>query len=63
MQVKMWPRLLDLEEDECRRILRRLELEAYSSLISALRAQGELTQDKKTMLTNVATTLGYVAKI
>ncbi|GAB1605256.1 BRCA2-interacting transcriptional repressor EMSY-like, partial [Argonauta hians] len=46
----MWPLLLDLSRDESKRILRRLELEAYSSLISAFRAQGILTKDKKKIL-------------
>ncbi|XP_067669460.1 BRCA2-interacting transcriptional repressor EMSY-like isoform X2 [Haliotis asinina] len=46
----MWPMLLDLSRDESKRILRRLELEAYSSLISAFRAQGDLNKEKKSML-------------
>ncbi|KAJ7996828.1 hypothetical protein DPEC_G00222570 [Dallia pectoralis] len=46
----VWPTLLDLGRDECKRILRKLELEAYASVISALRAQGDLTKDKKDLL-------------
>ncbi|XP_041483515.1 BRCA2-interacting transcriptional repressor EMSY-like [Lytechinus variegatus] len=53
----MWPRLLDMEEKECRSVLRRLELEAYSSVISAFRAQGDLTPEKKSLLRTIATTL------
>jgi hypothetical protein len=46
----MWPMLLDMTRDEAKRVLRRLELEAYSSLVSAFRAQGDLTKDKKNFL-------------
>uniref|UniRef100_A0A671K9X2 BRCA2-interacting transcriptional repressor EMSY n=1 Tax=Sinocyclocheilus anshuiensis TaxID=1608454 RepID=A0A671K9X2_9TELE len=46
----VWPTLLDLSRDECKRILRKLELEAYAGVISALRAQGDLTKDKKELL-------------
>ncbi|XP_033759788.1 LOW QUALITY PROTEIN: BRCA2-interacting transcriptional repressor EMSY-like [Pecten maximus] len=46
----MWPMLLDMSRDECKRILRRLELEAYSSLVSAFRAQGDLNKEKKRIL-------------
>ncbi|XP_015197196.2 BRCA2-interacting transcriptional repressor EMSY isoform X2 [Lepisosteus oculatus] len=46
----VWPTLLDLNRDECKRILRKLELEAYAGVISALRAQGDLTKDKKDLL-------------
>uniref|UniRef100_A0A8C1PKV2 BRCA2-interacting transcriptional repressor EMSY n=1 Tax=Cyprinus carpio TaxID=7962 RepID=A0A8C1PKV2_CYPCA len=46
----VWPTLLDLSRDECKRILRKLELEAYAGVISALRAQGDLTKDKKDLL-------------
>ncbi|XP_030837330.1 uncharacterized protein LOC115922508 [Strongylocentrotus purpuratus] len=53
----MWPRLLDMEEKECWSVLRRLELEAYSSVISAFRAQGDLTPEKKSLLRSVASTL------
>ncbi|XP_046899198.1 BRCA2-interacting transcriptional repressor EMSY [Hypomesus transpacificus] len=46
----LWPTLVDLGRDECKRILRKLELEAYAGVISALRAQGDLTKDKKDLL-------------
>ncbi|XP_077783040.1 BRCA2-interacting transcriptional repressor EMSY isoform X4 [Podarcis muralis] len=46
----VWPTLLDLSRDECKRILRKLELEAYAGVISALRAQGDLTKEKKDIL-------------
>lgn len=35
---------------ECRHALRRLELDAYCSVVSALRAQGDLTVDKRRLL-------------
>ncbi|XP_028903933.1 BRCA2-interacting transcriptional repressor EMSY isoform X1 [Ornithorhynchus anatinus] len=46
----VWPTLLDFSRDECKRILRKLELEAYAGVISALRAQGDLTKEKKDLL-------------
>ncbi|XP_064414057.1 BRCA2-interacting transcriptional repressor EMSY isoform X2 [Latimeria chalumnae] len=46
----VWPTLLDLSRDECKRILRKLELEAYAGVVSALRAQGDLTKEKKDLL-------------
>ncbi|KAF7271775.1 uncharacterized protein LOC143193594 [Rhynchophorus ferrugineus] len=46
----MWPILLDMTEEESIQSLRHLELEAYSSLVSALRAQGNLNQEKKRLL-------------
>ncbi|XP_069684302.1 BRCA2-interacting transcriptional repressor EMSY isoform X2 [Periplaneta americana] len=55
--MTMWPMLLDMSRDECKRILRRLELEAYSSLVSALRAQGELSKEKRKLLQDLASTL------
>ncbi|KAG1651042.1 BRCA2-interacting transcriptional repressor EMSY [Nymphon striatum] len=56
----MWPMLLDYTKEECKRILRKLELEAYSSVISALRAQGELTKEKKKLLQELCSTLRYI---
>ncbi|XP_078310623.1 uncharacterized protein LOC111136248 isoform X2 [Crassostrea virginica] len=53
----MWPMLLDMSKEECKRILRRMELEAYSSLVSAFRAQGDLTKDKKRILQDLQSTL------
>ncbi|KAH3805994.1 BRCA2-interacting transcriptional repressor EMSY-like isoform X5 [Dreissena polymorpha] len=46
----MWPELLDMTREECKRVLRRVELEAYSSVVSAFRAQGDLNKEKKKML-------------
>ncbi|XP_078078672.1 BRCA2-interacting transcriptional repressor EMSY isoform X9 [Mustelus asterias] len=53
----VWPSLLDLSRDECKRILRKLELEAYAGAISALRAQGDLTKEKKDLLGELAKVL------
>ncbi|XP_035828327.1 BRCA2-interacting transcriptional repressor EMSY isoform X2 [Aplysia californica] len=53
----MWPMLLDYTKDECKRILRRLELEAYASIISVFRAQGDLSKDKKQLLQELQQTL------
>jgi len=46
----MWPNLLDLDKDRCKAILRRLELEAYSSVVNALRAHGDLTKERRKIL-------------
>uniref|UniRef100_A0A667XN18 BRCA2-interacting transcriptional repressor EMSY n=1 Tax=Myripristis murdjan TaxID=586833 RepID=A0A667XN18_9TELE len=54
----VWPTILDLGRDECKRILRKLELEAYAGVISALRAQGDLTKDKKDILGELTKILG-----
>ncbi|XP_055493506.1 BRCA2-interacting transcriptional repressor EMSY isoform X2 [Leucoraja erinacea] len=53
----VWPTLLDLSRDECKRILRKLELEAYAGAISAFRAQGDLTKEKKDLLGELAKVL------
>ncbi|XP_048453931.1 BRCA2-interacting transcriptional repressor EMSY isoform X3 [Rhincodon typus] len=53
----VWPSLLDLSRDECKRILRKLELEAYAGAVSALRAQGDLTKEKKDLLGELAKVL------
>uniref|UniRef100_A0A671K9Y2 BRCA2-interacting transcriptional repressor EMSY-like n=1 Tax=Sinocyclocheilus anshuiensis TaxID=1608454 RepID=A0A671K9Y2_9TELE len=55
----VWPTLLDLSRDECKRILRKLELEAYAGVISALRAQGDLTKDKKELLGELTRVLRF----
>lgn len=52
-----WPVLLDYSRDECKRILRKLELEAYASIVSAFRAQGELTKEKKRILQELCSSL------
>ncbi|XP_015756610.1 PREDICTED: BRCA2-interacting transcriptional repressor EMSY-like [Acropora digitifera] len=49
--------MMDITRDESKRILRRLELEAYSSIISAFRAQGELSRTKKKILQDLGTQL------
>ncbi|XP_055316782.1 BRCA2-interacting transcriptional repressor EMSY [Sitodiplosis mosellana] len=46
----MWPKLLDLTQDECRGALRRLELESYSNVVGAFRAQGTLNAVKLKIL-------------
>ena len=56
----MWPELLDMTREESKRILRRVELEAYSSVVSAFRAQGDLTKEKKRLLHDLQNILRYV---
>ncbi|KAJ0182068.1 hypothetical protein K1T71_002790 [Dendrolimus kikuchii] len=46
----MWPMLLNMTRDECRLTLRRLELEAYSNMVSVFRAQGALEDNRKKLL-------------
>ncbi|ALC38004.1 CG15356 [Drosophila busckii] len=46
----MWPQTLEMSRDECRGMLRRLELESYSNIISVFRAQGFLSEPKTKML-------------
>ncbi|XP_059613165.1 BRCA2-interacting transcriptional repressor EMSY [Phlebotomus argentipes] len=46
----MWPTTVDMTRDECRSVLRRLELDAYSSVVSTFRAQGHLTERKMGIL-------------
>ncbi|XP_013133708.1 PREDICTED: protein EMSY [Papilio polytes] len=46
----MWPMLLNMTREECRQTLRRLELEAYSKMMSVLRAQGALEENRKKLL-------------
>lgn len=41
---------LDMTRDECRGVLRRLELESYSSVMSTFRAQGGLCKEKARIL-------------
>ncbi|CAK1544208.1 unnamed protein product [Leptosia nina] len=53
----MWPVLLNMTRDECRRTLRRLELEAYSNMISVLRAQGALEENRKKLLEDLRAVL------
>ncbi|KAL1457419.1 hypothetical protein WDU94_007653 [Cyamophila willieti] len=44
--IHYWPHLLDMSEDQCKLKLRCMELEAYSSIVSVLRARGPLTEEK-----------------
>ncbi|KAG7177022.1 BRCA2-interacting transcriptional repressor EMSY-like, partial [Homarus americanus] len=50
-----WPKLLDMTKDECRKALRALELTTYSQVVSVLRAQGELTKEKRKLLNDLQT--------
>ena len=60
MCTNSWPLLLDLTRDECKRILRQLELEAYSAVLTAFRAQGDLSRDKKNILQDLQNVLRLV---
>ena len=59
----MWPMLLDYSRDECKRMLRRLELDAYSSIVSVFRAQGDLSRDKKKLLQDLQSMLRSLSVI
>ncbi|XP_032666247.1 BRCA2-interacting transcriptional repressor EMSY isoform X1 [Odontomachus brunneus] len=50
----MWPMRLEMTRDECRKCLRYLELDAYGSIISVLRAQGPFTSEKQKLLQEIA---------
>ena len=50
MSGTQWPRVLDMTENDARKALRSLELAAYSSLVAAFRAQGDLDTEKRTLL-------------
>lgn len=58
MTFNTWPELLDLTFDESRANLRSLELEAYAGVVSALRAQGELSSSKKSILSELQSAFG-----
>ena len=49
----MWPKYLDIDAKTCAGILRKLELETYSSVISTLRAQGELTKERRKVMNDL----------
>ncbi|XP_055947481.1 BRCA2-interacting transcriptional repressor EMSY-like isoform X2 [Argiope bruennichi] len=53
----MWPMFVDYSDEECKKILRSLELEAYASIVTAFRAQGNLTRDRKKMLLDLCSAL------
>ncbi|XP_054167439.1 BRCA2-interacting transcriptional repressor EMSY-like isoform X2 [Oppia nitens] len=57
MVDNMWPMILDNTRDECKRSLRRYELEAYSAVVTALRAQGDLNKDKRKLLQDLCSLL------
>uniref|UniRef100_A0A182K4X6 ENT domain-containing protein n=1 Tax=Anopheles christyi TaxID=43041 RepID=A0A182K4X6_9DIPT len=46
----MWPMKLDMTREECRGVLRRLELESYGTVVSTFRAQGCLSKEKLRIL-------------
>ena len=60
MCTNSWPLLVDYSRDECKRILRQLELDAYAGIVSAFRAQGDLNKEKKNMLQQLQNTLRYI---
>ncbi|KAM7540085.1 hypothetical protein Aperf_G00000043979 [Anoplocephala perfoliata] len=45
-----WPVLVDFSSADCRRLLRRHEIEAYAKVVTAFRAQGLLTKEKRSLL-------------
>lgn len=51
--------LLDMSRDDCKRMLRRIELEAYCGVITAFRAQGDLSKDKRKILEQLQHMLRY----
>ena len=54
----MWPIKLEMmTRDECRKCLRCLELDAYGSMVSVLRAQGPLTSERQRLLQELAKVL------
>lgn len=48
--MKMWPVMLDMPKIECKKSLRKLELETYADVVSVFRAQGDLTERKTELL-------------
>nr|CDS28354.1 protein EMSY [Hymenolepis microstoma] len=48
-----WPALMDMSSADCRRLLRQNEIEAYSKVVSAFRAQGLFTSEKKSVLSDL----------
>jgi len=50
----MWPKLLDHSREQCLGVLRNLECSAYSSVVDAFRAGGDLTDEKKASLAELA---------
>jgi hypothetical protein len=54
---------VDYSRDECKRILRQLELDAYAGIVSAFRAQGDLNKEKKSLLQQLQNTLRYIEEL
>jgi hypothetical protein len=54
----MWEGRDELSDQEARRKLKRLELEAYSGVVYSLRAQGELDGEKRELLATLRRQLG-----
>lgn len=53
-----WPQVVDMSKDDAKRLLRSTELSAYSALIAAFRAQGDLTTQKRKILQELQSLLG-----
>ncbi|VDO08068.1 unnamed protein product [Rodentolepis nana] len=49
----LWPALMDMSSADCHRLLRQNEIEAYSKVVSAFRAQGLFTSEKKSVLSSL----------
>ena len=49
----MWPKVLDHSKEECLGLLRRIEVAAYAAVIDALRAGGDITDEKKAVLSEL----------
>lgn len=53
-----WPVLVDFTDNEALNYQRKIDLDAYSSLVSAFRTRGDLTPEKKKILHDVQKVLG-----
>ncbi|XP_066594506.1 BRCA2-interacting transcriptional repressor EMSY isoform X2 [Prorops nasuta] len=53
----MWSTRYEMSRDDCRKCLRCLELDAYGSMVSVLRAQGPFTDEKQKLLQELAKVL------
>lgn len=49
MPPGIYPKFLDFSKDESASLLREYELEAYSSVVTAFRAQVKFQKQKKTL--------------
>lgn len=52
-----YPKYRDISAEESAKLLRQLELEAYAAVISALRSQGDLSKEKRTLLSEISACL------